>query len=87
MEPSVPEFSITIPAEDPNAPPPARVPSSRTLARLREKAEAARRAAAAATVLAKQVQPGLRAPPGRLFALDAKALVLRRHQRAYRAHA
>jgi hypothetical protein len=71
------EFRIVIPAEDPNARPPARVPSSRTIARLREKAAAAARAAAAATALARQVQPGLRAPPGRLFALDADGLVLR----------
>lgn len=65
------------PPEDSNAPPPARVPSSRTLARLRDKTEAAARAAAAAEALAKQVQSGLRTPPGRLFAVDANGLVLR----------
>ncbi len=71
------EFRIVIPAEDPNARPPARVPSSRTIARMREKAEAAARAAAAAQTLARQVQPGLRAPPGRSFAVNVEALVLR----------
>ncbi|WP_267361097.1 MULTISPECIES: hypothetical protein [unclassified Methylobacterium] len=61
---------------DPDAPPPPRVPSSRTIARMREKAEAEACNAAAAQVLARQVQPGLRPPPGRLFATDAAGLVL-----------
>lgn len=54
-----------------------RPPSSRELARRREKAEAAARAAVAAKAIANQVQPGLRAPPGRAFAVEAEALVLR----------
>lgn len=61
----------------PGEPPPApRVPSSRTIARLREQAEAAARAATAARALARQVQPGLRPPPGRLFGVDRDGLVL-----------
>ncbi|WP_267428279.1 hypothetical protein [Methylobacterium sp. GC_Met_2] len=61
---------------DPDAPPPPRVPSSRTIARMQEKAEAEARNAAAAQVLTRQVQPGLRPPPGQLFATDAAGLVL-----------
>jgi hypothetical protein len=52
-------------------------PSSRELARRRAKAEATARAAVEAKALARQVQPGLRSPAGRLFALDAEALILR----------
>lgn len=37
----------------------------------------AARDAAAALALVRQVQPGLRPPPGRLFAVDVAALVLR----------
>ncbi|MCJ2017162.1 hypothetical protein MKK84_06955 [Methylobacterium sp. E-065] len=52
-------------------------PSSRTIARLKAKAEEAVRNAAAAQALARQVQPALRPPAGRLFAVDAAALLLR----------
>lgn len=52
-------------------------PSSRTIARLRAKAEDAARTAEAARVLRAQVQPGLKPPPGQLFASDLGALVLR----------
>ncbi|WP_139220990.1 hypothetical protein [Methylobacterium brachiatum] len=62
---------------DPNAPPVKRPPSSKTIARLREKAEAAARNAAAARALTAQVQPALRPPAGRLFGVDAAALLLR----------
>lgn len=62
---------------DPNAPPMKRPPSSRTIARLHEKTEAEARNAAAASALARQLQPGLRAPADRLFAVDAGALLLR----------
>ena len=68
---------IVLPPVDPNVPPVRRPSSSRTLARLREKAEAAARAAEACRNLARQVQPGLRPPPGRLFATDAAGRVLR----------
>lgn len=44
---------------------------------MREKAEAAVRAAVAARELARQLQPGLRSPPGRLFVADAEGLILR----------
>jgi hypothetical protein len=54
-----------------------RSPSSRTIARQREEAEAKARNAAAAQVLARQVQPGLRPPAGRPFAVYAAALLLR----------
>src|SRR5438067_1199958 len=70
-------FRIIIPAEDPSAPPVRRPPSSRTIARLREKAEAAGRDAAAARALRAQVQVGLKPPAGKLFAVDVAALVLR----------
>jgi len=66
-----------IPPTDPNAPPVKRPPSSRTIARLREKAEAAARDVEAARTLARQVQPGLRPSPGRLFDVDAAGMVLR----------
>ncbi|XYD10156.1 hypothetical protein R1A27_06485 [Methylobacterium sp. NMS12] len=52
-------------------------PSSKTIARLKAKAEEKARNAAAAKALAKQVQPALRPPAGRLFAVDAAALLLR----------
>ncbi len=71
------EFTVWIAPPDPNAPPPVRVPGSRTIARLRAKAEAAERAAAAAQALIRRVQPGLRPPPGRLFCVDVAGLVLR----------
>lgn len=57
--------------------PTKRPPSSRTIARLREKGEAEVRNAAAAQAMARQVQPALRPPAGRLFAVDAAALLLR----------
>lgn len=66
-----------IPPEDPNAPPMRRPPSSRTIARLKAKAEAAVRDVEAARALARQVQPGLRPPPGQLFDTDTAGLVLR----------
>jgi hypothetical protein len=62
---------------DPNAPSIKRPPSSRTIARMKAKAEETAETAAAAEALAKQVMPGLRSPPGRLFAADAAALLLR----------
>ena len=71
------EFSVWIAPPDPNVLLPARVPGSRTIGRMRAKAEAAERAAAAAQALARQVQPGLRPPPGCLFAVDVEGLVLR----------
>jgi hypothetical protein len=67
---------FVIPPADPNAPPMKRPPSSRTIARLRAKAEAEARAAEAARAPARQVQPGLRPPPGKLFATDAAGLIL-----------
>jgi hypothetical protein len=67
---------VVIHAADPRAPPAPRVPSSRTIARMRERGEAEARNAAAAQAPAKQVQPGLRPPTGRLLAIDA-ALPLR----------
>ncbi|MDP4024045.1 hypothetical protein Q8W71_15555 [Methylobacterium sp. NEAU 140] len=54
-----------------------RPPSSRTLARMREKADEAARNAEAARTLRAQVQPGLRPPPGRLFDVDVAGMVLR----------
>jgi|GEM_PF-3001032 len=66
-----------IPPTDSNAPPVKRPPSSRTIARLKAKAEAAARDVEAARALARLVQPGLRPPPGRLFAVDVDALVIR----------
>ncbi len=68
---------VVIPPGDPNAPPVKRPPSSRTIARLRAKAEGAGRDVEAARALARQVQPGLRPPPGRLFDVDAAGMVLR----------
>lgn len=68
---------VVIPPVDPNAPPVKRPPSSRTIARLREKAETVARNAAAARALRAQVQPGLRPPAGRLFDVDIGALVIR----------
>ncbi len=52
-------------------------PSSKTIARQKAKAEEAACAAAAAQALTQQVMPGLRPPPGRLFAADEAALLLR----------
>lgn len=54
-----------------------RPPSSRTIARLRENAEAAARDAAAAQALRAPVQPGLKPPTGKLFAVNVAALVIR----------
>lgn len=68
---------VVIPPEDPNAPPVRRPPSSRTIARLRAKAEATARDVETARALARQVQPGLRPPAGKLFATDAAGLILR----------
>lgn len=68
---------IVLPPVDPNAQPVKRPPSSRTIARLKEKAEAAARDTAAARALRAQVQPGLKPPAGKLFAADVGALVLR----------
>ncbi|MCJ2132786.1 hypothetical protein MKK69_01680 [Methylobacterium sp. J-026] len=62
---------------DQPAEPVRRPPSSRTIARRQVEAEAAARAASAAQALAKQVQPGLQPPAGRLFATDTAALLLR----------
>ena len=52
-------------------------PSSRTIARLKAKADEAARAVVAAQILRGQVQPGLKPPAGKLFAADLDALVLR----------
>lgn len=52
------------------------MPSSRTIARLREKAEAAARAASAAQALTAQVQRGFRPPAGKLFGVDTVGLLL-----------
>lgn len=71
------QISVVIPPEDPNAPPVKRPPSSRTIARLRAKAETAARDVEAARALARQVQPGLRPSPGRLFDVDAAGMILR----------
>ena len=69
-------IEVAIYAPDPNAPPAPRVPGSRTIARMREKAEAETRNAAAARQLQAQVQRGLRPLLDRLFAVDAAGLVL-----------
>lgn len=61
----------------PAEPEPKRPPSSREIARRREKTEATARAAVEVKALARQVQPGLRPPHGRLFDVDAAALLLR----------
>lgn len=61
---------------DPDAPPPARVPSSREIARRKAKAEEAARTAAAAKALQGHVQRGLCPPPGRLCAVDIPGLML-----------
>lgn len=68
---------IVIPPADPNVQPVKRPPSSRTIARLKEKAEEAARDAAAARALRAQVQPGLKPPAGKLFDVDAGALLIR----------
>ena len=58
-------------------PPPIKyAKSSRTIAREREKAEQAARDAAAAAALVKSVVRGMRPPAGRLWAVDAAALLL-----------
>ena len=69
-------IEVVIYAPDPNAPPAPRVPSSRTIARLREKVETQARNAAAAQQLQTQLQRAFRPPAGRLFAVDAAALLL-----------
>jgi len=61
---------------DPNTPPVKRPPSSKTITRLREKAEAAARDAAAAQALLARVQRAFRPPPGKLFSVDTAALLL-----------
>jgi hypothetical protein len=63
-------------ATDPNAPPPPRVPSSRTIARRREQAAAIDRAASAALALQGQVLRAYRPPPGKLFGVDTAGLLL-----------
>lgn len=70
-------FVVVLPPADPNEPPVKRPPSSRTIARLRDKAMVAARDAAAATVLRAQVQPSLRPPAGKVFDVDAAALLIR----------
>jgi len=70
-------IEVVLRLSDQLARPTKRPPSSRTIARLREKGEAEARNAAAAQALARQVQPALRPPAGRLFAVDAAALLLR----------
>jgi hypothetical protein len=67
---------VLIPAADPNTVPMRRPPSSRTIARLREKAETTARDAAAARELRARVQPGLKSLAGKLFAVDVDALVI-----------
>lgn len=63
-------------APDPNEPPVKRLPRSRTIARLREKAEAATRAASAALAQQALVQQAFRPTPGKIFSVDAAGLVL-----------
>lgn len=70
------EIRVVLRWSDQPADPVKRPPSSRTIARLREKAEAKAWNAATARAFAAQVQPALRPPPGRLFAADAAGLVL-----------
>lgn len=70
------EFSVWIARPVSNAAPTARVPGSRTIARMREKAEAAARAASAARELQAQVQRSFRPPAGKLFGVDMAALLL-----------
>lgn len=73
-----PPWIITarIALNDPRTGPIVYPPSSRTIARRREKAAAAARAAAAAQALQASVQRGFRPPPGKLFGVDAAALLL-----------
>ena len=71
------EIVVRIALSDCRAGPVVRPPSSREIARRKAAAEAAARDAAAALALERQVQPGLRPPPGRLFAVDAAGLLLR----------
>lgn len=70
-------IEVWIALRDHRAGPTVYPPSSRTIARLKAKTEEKARNAAAAKALAKQVQPALRPPAGRLFAVDAAALLLR----------
>ena len=70
-------IEVVLRLSDQLARPTKRPPSSHTIARLKAKADEAARNAAAAQALARQVQPGLRPPVGRLFAVDAAGLVLR----------
>lgn len=67
---------VRIAPADPNAPPVKRPPSSKTIARQREKAEAVARNAATAEALRAQVQRTFRPPPGKLFGVDATGLLL-----------
>lgn len=69
-------FRVVLPPEDPNAPPVRRPPSSRTIARLKAKADDATRTAEAARVLRSQVQSGLKPPAGKLFSVDIGGMVL-----------
>lgn len=71
------EIRVVMRWSDQPAEPVKRPPSSRTIARLRGKAEAAARDAAAARALRAQVQPGLKPPAGKLFDVDGAALVIR----------
>ena len=71
------EIVVRIMPPDPNAPPIKRPSSSRTIARMRERAEAEARNAAAAQALVRQVQPRLRPSRGRLFDVDVAGLMLR----------
>jgi hypothetical protein len=66
-----------LPPVNPNEAPVRRPPSSRTIARLKAKADDAARTAEAARVLRGQVQPRLKPPAGKLFAVDIEGLVLR----------
>lgn len=70
-------IEVRIALRDQRAGPIVYPPSSKTIARLKAKAEEKARNAAAAKTLAKQVQPALRPPAGCLFAVDAAALLLR----------
>jgi len=67
---------IVIPPADPNEPPVCRPPSSRTIARLKAKADDAARTAEVARVLRSQVQSGLKPPAGKLFSVDIGGMVL-----------
>ncbi|MGH1574946.1 hypothetical protein ACRAWG_35315 [Methylobacterium sp. P31] len=61
---------------DPNAAPVKWPPSSKTIARLRARAEAEARNAAAAEALQAQVQRGFKPPAGKVFGVDTAGLLL-----------